>query len=298
MQDILKEQGFQQSGCVSDACIVEVGQLLGVRYMVAGSIGKLGRTYTMSIRLIDVQTGEIFLTADTDCRCSIEEVLSNSTVDIAQRLCRGVGGGSKTLVYPQNSAEAVESCEVSIYTEPPGVRLSIDGFAEGVTPYRGVFSPGQHKLRLTKSTYSDLTKTLVLPRGGRFRKTFKLEHTTQYLDSIRGLTNAKQGTRESLRTRKTGRVLLRVALGVAGAGAIAGGVMLDQMGAERVAAATQIAANYRESKSNSSYEELAAEYRSTIDEAEELVLGRNVCYGVAGLSVGALGVTMIFRFSI
>ena len=38
MEEILKEQGFQQSGCVSTQCAVEAGQLLGVTHIAAGSI--------------------------------------------------------------------------------------------------------------------------------------------------------------------------------------------------------------------------------------------------------------------
>ena len=42
MQQILTEQDFQLAGCTSDECAVEVGQLLGVANMVAGSIGRIG----------------------------------------------------------------------------------------------------------------------------------------------------------------------------------------------------------------------------------------------------------------
>jgi len=39
MTAVLKEQGFQQSGaCTEASCIVEVGQLLGVKRMIAGTI--------------------------------------------------------------------------------------------------------------------------------------------------------------------------------------------------------------------------------------------------------------------
>ena len=57
MESVLKEQGFQQSGCTTDECIVEVGQLLNVKQMVAGSIGKIGSILTISARIIDVATG-------------------------------------------------------------------------------------------------------------------------------------------------------------------------------------------------------------------------------------------------
>ena len=38
---VLQEQGFQQTGCTSAECAVEVGQVLGVQFIITGSIGKL-----------------------------------------------------------------------------------------------------------------------------------------------------------------------------------------------------------------------------------------------------------------
>ena len=59
MEDILGEQGFQLSGCVDTYCDIEAGRLLGAEKMVAGSVGKLGTVYTMSLRLVDMQTGAL-----------------------------------------------------------------------------------------------------------------------------------------------------------------------------------------------------------------------------------------------
>ena len=42
VEKILEEQGLQQSGCTTDECAAEVGQLLGVQFMISGSIGKMG----------------------------------------------------------------------------------------------------------------------------------------------------------------------------------------------------------------------------------------------------------------
>ena len=39
MDEILNEQGFQQSGCTSSECAAEVGALLGVQNMVSGPFG-------------------------------------------------------------------------------------------------------------------------------------------------------------------------------------------------------------------------------------------------------------------
>ena len=43
MEDILKEQGFQQTGCTSSECAVVVGNMLGVQQMIGGSIGLQNR---------------------------------------------------------------------------------------------------------------------------------------------------------------------------------------------------------------------------------------------------------------
>ena len=70
---MLKEQGFQQSGCVSSECAVEAGKLLGVDQIVTGSIGKIGSYYTVSandygkpvsagIYLYQIQAGEYMRT--------------------------------------------------------------------------------------------------------------------------------------------------------------------------------------------------------------------------------------------
>ncbi len=58
--EILREQGFQQSGVCDDAsCLVEIGKYLAVQKMVGGSVGRFGRTWMVNIRLLDVQTGKV-----------------------------------------------------------------------------------------------------------------------------------------------------------------------------------------------------------------------------------------------
>ncbi len=75
MQTILNEQDFQAAGCTSDECAVEVGQLLNVSIMVAGSIGKLGSTYTIDLRTIDVGTGQITESIIRDYRGEIDGLI-------------------------------------------------------------------------------------------------------------------------------------------------------------------------------------------------------------------------------
>ena len=50
MNDILKEQGFQQTGCTDASCAVQAGQLLNVKYMIIGSVDRVGNIYSITLK--------------------------------------------------------------------------------------------------------------------------------------------------------------------------------------------------------------------------------------------------------
>jgi len=86
MQEVLKEQGFQASGaCTDEACLVQMGQLLGVQALVTGSIGKVGSMFMVNVRMIDVKTAKIVKVVSVDVRGEIEDVVGKLK-DIAEQL--------------------------------------------------------------------------------------------------------------------------------------------------------------------------------------------------------------------
>lgn len=87
MQEVLKEQGFQQSGtaCTDEGCMVEIGKLLGVSRLVTGSVGKLGSLYMINVRSIDIQSGKIDKVVSRDIKGSIENLVGILS-EIAQSL--------------------------------------------------------------------------------------------------------------------------------------------------------------------------------------------------------------------
>jgi TolB-like protein len=87
MDVILREQGFQHSGACSEAsCIVEVGQLLAVHKMVGGSIGKVGKAYSINLKVIDVQSGKIERQVSDDIQASKEELISFHIGNVARKM--------------------------------------------------------------------------------------------------------------------------------------------------------------------------------------------------------------------
>jgi hypothetical protein len=86
MEEILREQGFQQTGCTGSECAVQIGQVLGVNRMVAGSIGKLGDMYTIGLRILDVQTGKILANVSLNSGAKIEAVVTRGIPDAVKVL--------------------------------------------------------------------------------------------------------------------------------------------------------------------------------------------------------------------
>lgn len=86
MEEILLEQDFSLTGCITDECAVTVGQLLGAQFMLAGSIGKVGSTWTVEMRIINVETGAIEKTAFYDTQGAIDLMLTEGMAAAARRI--------------------------------------------------------------------------------------------------------------------------------------------------------------------------------------------------------------------
>jgi TolB-like protein len=76
MEEVLEEQGFQQSGCTTDECMVQIGRLIGVQKIIGGSISKVGNIYSVSSRIVNVETGEIEKTEVYDHTGNIGQLLT------------------------------------------------------------------------------------------------------------------------------------------------------------------------------------------------------------------------------
>lgn len=90
---ILAEQGFQGSGaCEAAQCQVQMGQLLGVDQIVAGSVGKVGSVYSMTVKLVDVASGAILFSHAIDVKGDLSEVLTEGCHSMAQKMSKGRDG--------------------------------------------------------------------------------------------------------------------------------------------------------------------------------------------------------------
>jgi TolB-like protein len=111
IKSILQEQGFQQSeACSQVECIVEVGKILKVEKMFAGTIGKVGKIYTINIQVIDIATAQIMQNKSRRHDGAIEELLTDIIPELAAEMAKeltgkevkvstGTTGGSSSWVW-------------------------------------------------------------------------------------------------------------------------------------------------------------------------------------------------------
>jgi len=145
MEEVLKEQGFQQSGCTSNECVVEVGKLVGVEQMISGTMGKIGSIYTISARMIDVQTGSVIAQKSLDCVCPIETLLTESMTEIAVSLSSGTA-----IVRPSPPSFGSVSFTASL----DSVEILFGDESQGYTPLNLTFlTPGEYQYTAIKQDY-------------------------------------------------------------------------------------------------------------------------------------------------
>lgn len=59
MDNVLKEQSFQQTGCTESACAVKIGKILNVEFMIYGVVMNIGDKYYVSASMVNIETSKI-----------------------------------------------------------------------------------------------------------------------------------------------------------------------------------------------------------------------------------------------
>ncbi|MEC7821535.1 MAG: tetratricopeptide repeat protein [Candidatus Neomarinimicrobiota bacterium] len=86
MGQVLKEQGFQNTGVVSSEDAVKIGEALGAEYIVTGSISKVGTLFSINARLLNVQSAEIIKSISHDHMGDIMDLMTKEIKESATKL--------------------------------------------------------------------------------------------------------------------------------------------------------------------------------------------------------------------
>jgi len=156
MESILEEVGFQQTGCTSSECMVEVGQILNVHKMIGGTIGKLGDVYTLDLRMIDVESSQILESFSEDHRGELGDLLP-----VIKKIAKRFAVRKTQKEKLKTPVPEVGSLE--IYSTPEEATVFINGEIVGESPY-GInnLEVGEYQIHLEKDKYVDFEKTITV----------------------------------------------------------------------------------------------------------------------------------------
>ena len=139
--EILKEQKEQTtSGCFSDACAVEVGQLIGADYLVSTTIINLdNEIYQINVKIFDIFKGvvaeKVTLTVDPKITALLAG-MEDASREIVRRIARG---GVPVNTYSKQSGGQIQTQvktfgNLDVSTTPVGASILVDGVEKGYTP--------------------------------------------------------------------------------------------------------------------------------------------------------------------
>jgi|GEM_PF-2680183 len=160
MDKILRQHNFNLSGCTSSECAVKVGEILQVQKIFTGAVTLLGSTYSVTIRLTDVETGTVERIVSEKCpNCKIDELFK-----LVNRLAYDISGPSHAegpTPPPTLGAGVVE-----IITDPPGASIYLDAQLAGQSPSTLKDIPsGPHNLILVLEGHQNIAKKIIVGRN-------------------------------------------------------------------------------------------------------------------------------------
>ena len=183
MEVILNEQGFQNTGCTTTECAVEMGKLLNVQMIVSGSIGKVGRIFTVDISLIDIKTAKIeesFIFDHDGEIGGLVKTMETVAKDIANR----VKGEVEVEVEMKTGSILVEA-------KPKKAEVYLDNNLIGNAPISlKEISFGTHTIKVTTKGYDPEEKEIVVNQEKE--TTLKIELKKLYKLSVNSSPSGAQ----------------------------------------------------------------------------------------------------------
>ncbi|GEM_PF-467584 len=178
MERILKEQKFQLSECTSSDCVVEVGQLLNVRYMIAGTISKTFDLYSLHVRLISVESGEVVAQTVEDFEGSARDFISGTIRNAALKLAAESSTGQEVSGISHVTPTSTRTGQVVYTLNTSPVNVFIDGNFSGENNSQKInlsLPMGDHTIKFTAAGYSDYEKTVTVLPDQSIEYTVKME---------------------------------------------------------------------------------------------------------------------------
>ena len=89
MDKIFEQFEIQNLGCTDVSCAIELGKMLNVEKIIIGSVGLVGKTYSISIRIVDIETAKTTAVADYVFTGQRDNLLTEGIPSVVNELMYG-----------------------------------------------------------------------------------------------------------------------------------------------------------------------------------------------------------------
>jgi TolB-like protein len=185
---IMEEQQMNLSGICNEDCIVEVGQIAGVQYMVSGDVRSLGNTIFVAARIIDVETSKLMASQDIIVPSNDIGALLKAAPELADAIMqqfvekKGIAaGGFQTIV------DDSELGKLKLSISESGIQLIIDGRSRGTISRKDIIiqlSPGQHDVQIIKDGFETQRTTVAIQPKVTATRTMNLKSTGESIEQL------------------------------------------------------------------------------------------------------------------
>ena len=158
MDAILEEQQHSLSDCFSDECIIKIGQLLAVQYIVSGSVQSLKNIFIVDLRLIDVETSQIVSNINMNWEGSYTDLLTKFTSQVSNELAAKYLTSKHISLTSGTGVLEEETGLLKFSLSQNDVFLFIDSISSGQQPYDEItlkLSQGEHTVKFSKEGFKD-----------------------------------------------------------------------------------------------------------------------------------------------
>ena len=145
--------------CGTDnACLTEAGRKLGVRWVIAVGIGKLGEYYGLDVRALDAESVGLPRTYQQSYKEPGPD-WTNATHEAVRK------------VVPAELLEAPKDTSIEVVSNVDGATVFLDGFPAGTTPRERPIATaaGPHAIELRKDGHSSARREVTLAAGASER---------------------------------------------------------------------------------------------------------------------------------
>jgi len=222
MVAILEEQEFQLSGCTTNECVIEIGELLGVQKMLSGSVSQVGQSFAVQLQITDVESSQIEHSVVYDSEGSFQILLTSGIKGALREL---LGLGAKPIVF-----SALQSGFLRMEVDPADALVKIDGINYTDSQVNNIeMIIGEHIVMVSKPYFYPVTRSVVLNANSTVPLHIELKSGKELYDRI--LTHRKYSA--------------YVALGLAGGAVFSEGISQIVYGKYETSETTADADKYR-----------------------------------------------------